>query len=310
MKRKYLMVFLALVATGVASGRLMAAKFFVLPFHWQINHRHAVFMGTYTNFLGDRASYFVDPLSGQVIGPLDLQAYPKPVTSAPQPGYPDWWFDPAYYPIAPPSIGPATDARSGQAGDVAYYTVANDAIPDPGHGYFVSFMADPAATNIPDPQALTDTVKDPFLLGLFAGQSVIQEEALKRASTLSNNAEDFNPMLLGFLYSADAARFHALMEKFKGSDDTWNLSYLYILMHSDLKALAKEPGPLPNKGYRWTALLPPLARAWLEGGEYRVATTLPTLLKEHRQIASPRPNFQPRGARFVSKGPMRIVQMS
>jgi hypothetical protein len=305
MKPKHLIFVLAVAAAGAAVGGLMAASASNLHSHWQVIRRRAVFVGTYANFLGYRASYFLDTQTRQCIGPLDLQSYPEPVTSAPQPGYPDWWFDPAYYPIAPPSIGSAPQARSGQAGEVAYYTVANDANPDPGHGYLVSFTADPEASTMPDPQALADSVKDPFLLGLFAGQSAIQEEALKRASALSNNAADFNPMLLGFLYSADAPRFRALMEKFKGADETWNLSLIYLLMHSDIHALAQEPGPLPNKGYRWTALLPPLARAWLEGGDARLAAALSALLKEHRFIADHGPNYQPPGARYVSKGPMK-----
>jgi hypothetical protein len=196
-----------------------------------------VYLGRYVDLLGHPASFYFDPKTPRVIGPIDHDARK-----------------------------PAPNAKPGQAGRLTFRAVVFEPSTrpqgDPSVGFFEGFTARGAATSLAPivPQL------DPLALGLLAGDSPVAADAEKQLAALAKDPTrraELATAMQGVIYAAPKDRAFALLDSYRyhdlfGGDPRWVLA----LKHEGLAGLAARAARPASFRQDWMEYLGELAIAW------------------------------------------------
>ncbi|MBP6632157.1 MAG: hypothetical protein KA297_22245 [Kofleriaceae bacterium] len=229
----------------------------------------ALHLGTFTDPLGHRASFYLATDSGAVLGPIDHQR----------------WEDGPARPVTAP-VGAA-----GAVGTLVYDGWVAGAA-RPSQGLLQRFVPGGAIEDEAALRRRVEALSDPFVLGLLAGQGPAQTTAMRKVEALDWSRGEQRAAaaaaMVGLLYAAPRAaaeaRFAATpMRDVAGAD----LGLLLALRHGGLAELATRT---VTQFDDWTDFVPALRTAWRRRPSLAGLTTaLDDLAAQHGVPTTPRP---------------------
>ncbi|MBU52644.1 MAG: hypothetical protein CL920_28440 [Deltaproteobacteria bacterium] len=197
----------------------------------------AVYLGTFQDLLGHKASYFWDTRRAQLIGPLDHQRFAQPPNRVRRPG------------PAPKHL------KAGTVGFLDYLYLGHKRIKKvPTYGFYGRFRS---LKRVLDIKPFIKNVRDPFVMGLFIGRygwtSWTQHARLKPHQRRAQNRQT-----LGILYTLTTAKACKRVKGHMYRDIGGAYLYTLCLMKTlSTKQLGKQA---TSSSYHWTDLLPLYAR--------------------------------------------------
>jgi hypothetical protein len=198
-----------------------------------------LYLGTFTDPLGHRASFYLATDTGAVLGPIDHQHWGGAAT------------------------GRAPNGAAGALGQLVYVGYAIEQA-RPSAGMLVEFRPSGKAEDAAALERRVASLGSPFLLGLLAGKGPAQAAASKRLDALDwtrgDERDDVTAAMIGLLYAAPRpvaeARFAGLeLRDVAGAD----LGLLLALRHGGVRELTTR---VVSDHEDWTDFVPALRQAW------------------------------------------------